>query len=161
MYDAEQIISRLRLKPHPEEGGYYIETYRSEETIQSGQRNISTAIYYLLTPGAFSEMHKLCFDEIFHFYLGDPVEILQLYPDGTGEVVTLGTDLASGMRPQVIVRKDIWQGSRLKEGGSFALLGTTVAPGFDFRDYEPGERVTLVRDYPGYKEMITQLTRRI
>lgn len=147
---AEQIIAALGLKPLPHEGGFYAETYRSA---------FSTAIYYLLTAETFSAMHRLKFDEMFHFYWGDPVEMLQLWPDGTGRVVTLGTDLAAGQRPQVLVPGGVWQGARLLPGGNVALLGTTMAPGFEFRDYEPGDRAALVAAYPAFRDRILRLTR--
>jgi predicted cupin superfamily sugar epimerase len=82
-----------------------------------------------LTPDTFSALHRLASDEVFHFYLGDPVEMLQVWPDGSHRVVLIGTDLAAGERPQVVVPRGIWQGARLRPGGRFALLGTTVAPG--------------------------------
>src|SRR5207245_2095434 len=91
-----------------------------------------TAIYYLLTPDTFSALHRLPTDEVYHFYLGDPVEMLQLWPDGSGRVGTLGQDVRAGQLLQVIVPRGVWQGSRLRPGGAFALLGTTMAPGFDF-----------------------------
>ncbi|HEX2987415.1 MAG TPA: cupin domain-containing protein, partial [Chloroflexota bacterium] len=146
--DVQQIIAALNLQPHPKEGGYFVESFRSEgrllaEVLPEGfstPRALSTAIYYLLTPATYSEMHRLPGDEIFHFYMGDPVEMLQLWPDGTGKVVELGTDLESGQRPQVVVPGEVWQGSRLKQGGSYALLGTTMSPGFDYEDYESGQR---------------------
>ena len=96
---------------------------------------------------------------MFHFYLGDPVEMLQLLPGGHGRVLVLGTDLAAGMRPQVLVPGDVWQGTRLVPGGGLALLGTTVAPGFDPADYEPGERAALLAAYPAFAERIIALTR--
>jgi predicted cupin superfamily sugar epimerase len=104
-------------------------------------------------------MHRLPTDEVFHFYLGDAVEMLQLHPDGRGEVIRLGTDLAVGERPQVLAPGDTWQGSRLVPGGRWALLGTTVAPGFDFADYTSGRRSELIAAYPGFSELITALTR--
>ncbi len=167
MLTVDQIKSVLNLKPHPEEGGLFVETYRSDERISAealggryrGTRSVATAIYYLLTPDTFSAMHRLASDEIFHFYLGDPVEMLQLSPDGSGSVVTVGPDLARGMRPQVVVPRGIWQGSRLVPGGRFALLGTTVTPGFDFADYEHGQRDELVAAYPELRERIAALTR--
>jgi len=163
---AEEIIALLKLKPHPKEGGFYSETYRAGETIPanvlptrySGQRAFGTCIYYLLTASTFSAMHRLQSDEIFHFYLGDPVEMLQLLPDGTGKTVILGSDLRSGMQPQVIVPRGVWQGSRLVAGGKFALLGCTVAPGFDFADYEHGRRSELIASYPEFRERIVALT---
>jgi predicted cupin superfamily sugar epimerase len=163
---AEEIIALLKLQPHPKEGGFYSETYRSEESIPQGvlpQRYrgphaFGTSIYYLLTPGTFSAMHRLQSDEIFHFYLGDPVEMLQLSPDGTGQTIVLGSNLLAGMRPQVVVARGVWQGSRLVAGGKFALLGCTVAPGFDFADYEHGRRDDLVGSHPRFRGEIVALT---
>ncbi|MBN1956016.1 MAG: cupin domain-containing protein [Anaerolineae bacterium] len=162
---AEQIISLLNLQPHPE-GGYFRESYRSDEQIPPaglpdrypGARSFGTAIYYLLTPGTFSRMHRLATDEVFHFYLGDPVEMLQLWPDGTGGSITIGPDIARGMQPQVVVPRGVWQGSRLAAGGRFALLGTTVAPGFEFADYEVGQRGKLAAAYPHFRDLIAALT---
>ena len=166
MLTVDQIKSLLGLKPHPEEGGFFVETYRAGERIPAealggryrGARSVGTAIYYLLTPDTFSAMHRLASDEIFHFYLGDPVEMLQLFPDGTGRIVTLGQDLAKGMRPQAIVPQGVWQGSRLVPGGRFALLGTTVAPGFDFADYEHARRDALLSSHPTFRDLILSLT---
>ncbi len=163
---AERIKALLNLRPHPAEGGFFAETYRSDErlagealpTRYGGARAFGTAIYYLLTPETFSTMHRLASDEVFHFYLGDPVEMLHLFPDGTGRIVTLGPDLEAGMRPQAIVPRGAWQGARLVPGGRFALLGTTVAPGFDFADYEAGPREALLRTYPAFRDCIVALT---
>jgi len=167
MITADQLIALLDLKPHPE-GGYYIETYRSSETISEealpsrykGRRCFGTAIYYLLTAQTFSAMHRLRSDEIFHFYSGDPVEMLQLWPDGSGRVAILGSDVLNGMQPQVVVDRGVWQGARLLKGGKFALLGTTVSPGFEFADYESGRRKELVKSYPQFRELVIALTKR-
>jgi predicted cupin superfamily sugar epimerase len=167
MLTADKIIALLNLKPHPEEGGYFVETYRSSETISEkalpgrykGVRSFGTAIYYLLTPETFSTMHRLQSDEIFHFYLGAPVEMLQLWPDGSGRILILGTDIMNGMKPQAVIPKGVWQGARLLNGGRFALLGTTVSPGFEFVDYESGQRDDLVKSYPQYQDLIIALTR--
>jgi predicted cupin superfamily sugar epimerase len=167
MLTAEEIIRRLELQPHPCEGGYFRETYRSELALPAavlgsdyaGGRSASTSIYYLLTPETFSEMHLLPTDEVFHFYLGDTVEMLQLHPDGSSEVIRLGVDLGAGERPQAVVPGRTWQGSRLVAGGRLALLGTTVAPGFDFADYTSGRRAELVSAYPRHAELIVALTR--
>jgi predicted cupin superfamily sugar epimerase len=164
---AEDIKRLLHLVPHPE-GGSYIQTYKSPQSIPpdalagryDGPRSIGTAIYYLLEPGTFSEMHRLRSDVIFHFYLGDPVEMLQLSPDGATRVVQLGPDLMAGHRPQVVVPMYVWQGSRLIPGGRFALLGCSVSPGFEFADYESDHRDALVTQYPGQRGLITALTRR-
>ncbi len=160
---ANEIIEKLQLEEHPTEGGYFRETYRSKETIEKtehGLRSVSTAIYFLLTPETFSEMHMLHIDEIFHFYCGDPVEMLHLYPDGSGKTLLFGNDINAGMSPQVIVYGGIWQGARLAPGGKFALMGTTVAPGFEFRDYISGSRKELTNKFPVYSELIASLTRK-
>lgn len=159
--DIEEIKSLLHLQPHPREGGFFAETYRSAQTCDTGAggRSLATAIYYLLTSKSFSEMHRLPGDEIFHFYLGDPVEMLQLHPGGSSEIILLGADLASGMKLQHVVPGGIWQGSRLLTGGSFALLGTTMSPGFAYEDYESGKSGDLLRQWPQRKEMIRALTR--
>ena len=163
----EKIREQLRLRPQPMEDGYFAETYRSDLKVAqsvlgpaySGERLIGTAIFYLLTPDTFSAMHKLPGDELFHFYLGDPVEMLQLKPDATSEVVLLGQDIAAGMRLQHNVSGGVWQGSSLAAGGEFALLGTTMSPGFDYADYVTGDRAALIAAYPEHTERITALTR--
>lgn len=167
MNTAEEIIALLKMQPLPGEGGFFVETYRSKGMVDgnaltplySGNRSFGTAIYYLLTPDTFSAIHRLPGDEIFHFYLGDPVEMLQLGSDGSGERIIIGTDIESGMRPQVIVPGNVWQGSRLRPGGKFALMGTTMAPGFEFADYTPGFREPLLRLCPEFSELISALTR--
>lgn len=166
MLTAEQIRELLKMQPHPIEGGYFAETYRSGGTVPRsalrgypGDRSISTAIYYLLTPDTFSAMHRVRGDEMFHFYLGDPVEMLQLKPDGSGEILLLGQDIASGMRLQHTVPGEVWQGSRVRQGGKYALLGTTMAPGFEYEDYETGKRQELIAGYPQHAELIASLTR--
>ncbi len=167
MITVDQVKALLNLQPHPEEGGYFAETYRSDEQTPQGAlpdrykgpRPFGTAIYYLLTPGTFSEMHRLQSDEVFHFYLGDPVEMLQLWPDGSGRVVTLGTDIANDIHLQVVVPRGVWQGARLLPGGRFALLGTTVAPGFEYADYESGPGEALIAAYPRFRDLIVALTK--
>lgn len=164
---ADDIRRLLRLEPLPGEGGYFRETYRSALTLPPtvlpawyrAERSAGTAIYYLLSPGVFSALHRVRGDEVFHFYLGDPVEMLQLLPDGTSHVVVIGTDVVNGMQPQVVVPGGVWQGCRLVGGGQFALLGTTMSPGFDPRDFELADRAALVGRYPRQRELITALTR--
>jgi predicted cupin superfamily sugar epimerase len=165
MMTAEEVIKALSLEKHPKEGGYFVETYRSAETVfdeKRGKRSYSTAIYYMLTPDTFSEMHCLPIDEVYHFYLGDAVEMLHLYPDNTGKQVILGSNPEAGMRPQVLVPAGVWQGSRIAPGGKygFALIGTTMAPGFEYADYQSGSRGELSRNWPKFKELIALLTRR-
>jgi len=167
MLTAQQIQDLLKLRPLPIEGGLFAESYRSPLPLSadalppaySGERSAATAIYYMLTPDTFSAMHRLKGDEIFHFYLGDPVEMLLLKPDLTAEAVLLGQNLAAGMRLQHVVPAGTWQGARLAPGGKYALMGTTMAPGFDPRDYEPGKRAELVAQYPKYAPLVNFLTR--
>lgn len=167
MPSAKEIQDWLKLQPLPMEGGYFAETYRSKFTLSqqflpsgySGERALSTAIYYMLTPDTFSAMHRLKGEEVYHFYLGDPAEMLLLKPDGSGEALLMGQDIASGMRLQHVVRGGVWQGSRVAPGGKFALLGTTMAPGFDPADFELGAREELGTQYPAYARLIASLTR--
>ena len=158
---AEEIKALLKLEPHPVEGGWYRRTYTSEVSVAllRGVRPYGTAIYYLLEEGTFSEMHMVASDEIFHFYLGDPVEMLLLYPDGGSALLTLGPDLAAGQQPQILVPAGVWQGERLLEGGKVALLGCTVTPGFDFADYRSGSYAELAAKWPAEAERIRKLTR--
>ncbi|HXN28284.1 MAG TPA: cupin domain-containing protein [Candidatus Acidoferrales bacterium] len=165
MLTAEEIRALLQMRPHPIEGGYFAETHRGAPVLPQsllpgypGDRAISTAIYYLLTPDTFSAMHRVRGDEMFHFYLGDPVEMLQLKADG-GEVVLLGQDIAARMRLQHTVPGGVWQGSRVRAGGKYALLGTTMAPGFEYEDYETGQRQDLIVRYPEFSNLIVSLTR--
>ena len=163
---SERLKKILGLKPLPLEGGYYVESYRASEMLVAGAvseraqgaRVLSTAIYYLLTPDTCSRLHRLSSDEVYHFYLGDPVELLQLMPDGTGRVVTLGQKVFEGMHLQAVVPRGVWQGARLRRGGRFALLGTTMAPGFDFSDCEMGDRQRLLQRYPDCRTTILSLT---
>ena len=169
MLNPEKIINLLHLSPLPVEGGYYIQTYRASEHIPRNAlpdrykeaRPFSTAIYYLLTEeeDSFSCLHTLPTDEIWHFYLGDPVELLQLNQDGTGKLVVLGQDIESGQHLQHMVPSGSWQGARLVPGGSWALMGTTMAPGFEFQDFRAGDRTELIRDYPEFHALIIALTR--
>jgi len=160
MLSPADIRRILRLEPLPHEGGYFRETYRSAMRVStaSGDRSAGTAIYYLLVPGLFSALHRLPGEEVFHFYLGDPVEMLQLHADGSSRVVVIGPDLGAGMEPQLVVPGGVWQGCRLVEGGRYALMGTTMSPGFDPKDFELGARDSLVAAYPGERERITGLT---
>jgi predicted cupin superfamily sugar epimerase len=166
MLTAQEIIEHLRLEPLTIEGGYFRETYRSVLRLSGaalpseygGDRNVSTAIYYLLTPDTFSAIHRVKSDEVFHFYAGDAVEMLQLWPDGTGTTLTIGNDLATGHEPQVMVPAGVFQGCRLKHGCEWALMGCTVAPGFEYSDYESGDRAELTSAYPKFTELIASLT---
>lgn len=159
---ANEIRQLLLLEPHPCEGGSFRQTYVSRLRCQApqGERAAGTAIYYLLETGTFSEMHVLSSDEIFHFYLGDPVEMLQLWPSGEAKVVRLGPDLASGEQVQVVVPAGVWQGTRLIGAGQVALLGCTVTPGFEYVDYTSGAFAELAARWPAETDRIRALTRR-
>jgi predicted cupin superfamily sugar epimerase len=162
---AAELIAHLGLQPHPKEGGHFRETYRAAESFPAAAlpprygapRAPSTAIYYLLTPHTYSALHRLESDEVFHFYLGGPVCMLQLWPDGSGRTVVLGPDVLRGQQLQIVVPRGVWQGSFL-ESGEFGLLGCTVAPGFDYADYQEGRRAELTGQYPAFAELIARLT---
>ena len=158
---ADEIKSLLHLEPHPVEGGWYRRTYTSEVStaLLRGVRPYGTAIYYLLEEGTFSEMHRVASDEIFHFYLGDPVEMLLLYPNGRSALLSFGPDLTTGQQPQILVPAGVWQGERLVEGGKLALFGCTVTPGFDFADYRSGKYEELAAGWPAEAARIRKLTR--
>jgi predicted cupin superfamily sugar epimerase len=165
---AEEVKKILGLVPHPREGSWYIRSYESGEMLlpeafadgrYSGPRHTGTAIYYLLEPGTFSEMHRLRSDEVFHFYAGDTVEMLQLHEGGSGSLLRIGNRLAEGEQPQVVVPRGVWQGSHLVAAGKWALLGCTVSPGFEFEDYESATREDLCAKWPKFCPLIAQLTR--
>ena len=162
----------LRLEPHPREGGWFRQTYAADERVAptefansryASPRRTHTAIYYLLESTTFSEMHRLRSDEVFHHYAGAPVEMLQLHADGQGERLVLGADLAGGQQPQVLVPRNVWQGSRLLSSSGpedWALLGCTVAPGFEYEDYDSGSRAELLAEWPQWADLIEALTHR-
>lgn len=166
---VDDLIEALGLEPLPVEGGLYRQTYVSDEHQPAGalperyreDKPFSTLIYYLLTDDSdsFSALHRLPTDEVYHFYLGDPVELLQLFPDGRSERVILGHGVTHGERVQHVAPRGVWQGSRLIRGGRFALMGTSMAPGFTQSDYEGGERDALIARYPDEEALITSLTR--
>lgn len=168
MIEARDVIEKLDLKPLPEEGGYYRETYRGSSAQlpaqlfgieSSSNRTISTAIYYLVVPESFSALHRVKSDEMFHFYSGDPVEMIQIDDSGNLQRFVLGSNIFNGESPQVLVPKGVWQALRLKSGGKWALMGTTVAPGFEFEDFEVGARETMIRAFPQHEADITRFTR--
>lgn len=166
MLSAADVIRLLALQPHPVEGGAFRETYRSAAVIPAAvlpdhgaARSVGTAIYYLLSGDAVSEMHRLPGDEVYHFYLGDPLDTLLLAPDGSGRVVTLGPDLAGGQVPQLVIPGGVWQGSVRRAGPhGFTLIGATMAPGFDYQDYTRGSRVELTASWPVWAEDIRRRT---
>lgn len=159
------IIEKLKLISHPE-GGFYRETYRSDLFIQDsalpgfqGGRHCSTSIYYMLTSESFSSFHRIGQDEIWHFYMGDPVIIHMLSNKGSLLSVKLGNDIDNGQSPQYLVPANTWFAAELKPKLGFALVGCTVSPGFDFKDFELGKRDDLIQKYPKQEELIARLTR--
>ena len=158
---ADEIMALLKLEPLPVEGGFFRRSYTSAHAVgmPRGNRPMSTAIFYLLETGTFSEMHVLASDEIYHFYLGDPVEMLQLHPDGRSALFTLGPDLPAGQHVQLVVPAGVWQGTRLIGDGKVALLGCTVTPGFDFADYRNASYEELASKWPAEADLIRKLTR--
>ena len=160
----EAIIRKLGLEPHPERG-YYRETYRSSSEVQSqrhgGNRSASTAIYFLVTanePTTF--LHRLVSDEIFHLYDGGPLEIVRLFEDGRWDVAVLGMNLDDGERPQIVIPAGTWFGTELRPGASHCLVGCTVAPGFDFADFELAQGPELEARYPAAAERIRLMSRK-
>lgn len=166
MLTAEYVIELLGLAPLPIEGGFFRRSYTSAEQLPAtalparyaGGRDLSGAIYYLLRDTDFSALHRLQTDEIYHFYLGDPLELLLLHPGGGHALHVLGPDLAAGQQVQLVAPRGSWQGSRVRPGGRFALLGTTMAPAYDQRDFELGQRAELAAQYPAAAELIVALT---
>ncbi|MCO4781529.1 MAG: cupin domain-containing protein [Candidatus Cloacimonetes bacterium] len=151
-FDAAMIIEHFGLTPLEFEGGYYKQTYIKENE----KEIVSTCIYYLLTKDTKSILHKLKSDEVYHFYLGDPVELTVLGDDGKN--VTLGNNVFDGEELQYVVKAGEWQGSCLKKDGTWALLGTTMAPGFKLEDFEAGNKEKLMVKYPSFISKIETLT---
>ena len=156
---ADELIKKLELKPHPE-GGYYRETYRSPWSIpgMNPPKACSTAIYYMLMPGAVSKFHRFVSDEMFHYYLGDPCEWVWLTPEGRMKKMVLGKNLEKGEVLQMVVPAGTWFAGSLRPQGRYCLMGTTVAPGFDFSDLEFAKREELLRQYPAAQNEIFALT---
>ena len=163
---AKDWIEKLQLAPHPE-GGYFRQTYKSEVVIArealpagfSGARAASTAIYFLLDGQNFSAFHRLQSDELWHFYAGAPLCVHLLDPAGNYSRIILGSDPDSGEVLQAVVPAGNWFGSHVAGWSSFALVGCTVAPGFDFQDFEMGNRRDLGARYPQHHDLIARLTR--
>lgn len=166
--ESQQVIEHLNLKPLPEEGGYYKETYRSSDKIQfrfsnddpEVTRSVSTAIYYMVLPDSFSALHRITQDEVFHHYLGEPVDMLLIHPNGSHQLLKLGKNISEGEQPQIVVPAGTWQGLKLSsKSNGYALLGTTVAPGFEFADFELAIGDDLVNQYPDLESLIRDYTR--
>ncbi|NCG21475.1 MAG: hypothetical protein GWP91_20885 [Rhodobacterales bacterium] len=157
MLDVARLVENLNLSPHPE-GGFYREIHRAVQQVQVGNqvRSASSSIYFLLPAGQFSAWHVVRSDEQWHHYAGSPLE-LHLLTNGTHQVVTIGSDLAQGQLPQAMVPADVIQAAR--PVGGWALLGCTVAPGFDFADFRMNDRVELTRDYPAHSGIVEAFLR--
>jgi uncharacterized protein len=158
--DAQQIIDRLGLEPLPVEGGWYRATWQSPERVTQDQP-YGTAIILLLTDDAdgFSALHRLSHDEMWHFYAGDPVRLVMLHANGDSEDVVLGADVLNGQHVQTVVPRLTWQGAHVVAGGSWALLGATLAPGYVGAIYEGGDLDGLVGRWPDRADDIRRLVR--
>jgi len=163
--DARYWIEKLGLEPHPE-GGYFRQSYKAELVVPksalpegfAGARAASTAIYFLLEGKNFSAFHRLRSDEVWHFYAGDPL-VHGIEPEGKYFSILLGRDLEAGQVLQTVVPAGCWFASHVPDWKSFALVGCTVAPGFEFEDFEMGKREELARAYPQHRDVIERLTR--
>jgi predicted cupin superfamily sugar epimerase len=161
----DALVARLELAPHPE-GGFYRETYRAGDLLPreslpprfSGPRAASTAILYLLPAGAKSRLHRIASDELWHYHLGGPLEIVEIAPDGRAAAAVLGPDLERGQVLQKCVPAGRWFGARPLPGTEWVLAGCTVAPGFDFGDFEMGRRAELLKRFPSAADAILALT---
>ena len=166
MLSAQQLIKQYCLQPHPE-GGWFKETYKSTEIISASAlperfgapRVFSTAIYFLLEQGNFSAFHRIKSDECWHFYTGDPLDVYVLQQDGNLEIVHLGNNISKGLMFQYVVPADCWFASRPAPGSSFCFAGCTVAPGFDFADFELADAIALASLYPMHQSIIKTLCR--
>ena len=167
--NAEQVIQELGLEPLPIEGGYFAVSYTSGDLIPAqglperynNDRNLAGAIYFMETEIQFSAMHSLPTDELYYYHYGDPMEMLFLYPDGSGEIKILGPDLQNGQRPQILAPRGCYHGSRPLPGGEyeFSLGSTSMAPGYHESDPVFPPRDDLTKQYPEFSQLITALTR--
>ena len=161
---ARFLIEQLGLQPHPERG-YYAETYRAATNVRPSGHNLtrsaSTAIYFLVTADQpTTDLHRLASDEIFHLYEGGPLDVVRLGPGAAWDVARLGLDLAAGERPQIVIPAGTWFGTELGAGATHCLIGCTVAPGFEFADFElaRGHVTDLLVRYPGAADRIRRLS---
>ncbi len=164
--DFRKLIDLYNLEPHPE-GGYFRETYRSGENVPAAglparfgaARSFSTAIYYLLPQGARSHLHRIKSDEVWHFYLGGPLELIRISPEGTVKETILGRDVIRGQQVQCVVPAGWWFGAAPGPESDYSFVGCTVAPGFDFADFEMGDRDRLIELFPAAGPIIGRLTK--
>jgi len=166
MSDAQAWIDRLNLERHPE-GGYYRETYRTDEHIPAAAlpdrfdagRDVAALIYFLLPGDSFSALHRIRQDETWHFYAGSPLTLHQIAPDGTYTTTTLSRAVDEGHRLHTVVPAGTWFGATVADDDSYALVGCTTAPAFDFADFDLADRETLTDAYPQHQALIERLTR--
>jgi predicted cupin superfamily sugar epimerase len=164
MINAATLVKKYQLEKHPE-GGYYKETYKSNVVLPSeslpkdfgGDRVCSTAIYFLLEQGQFSAFHKIKSDECWHFYTGKTLEIFILFENGNLEIIKLGNNIEHGEVFQYVVPANCWFASRPAAHSNFCFVGCTVAPGFDFRDFELAKKEELLMEYPQHKSILEEL----
>lgn len=160
---AEDLKKTYGLSPHPE-GGFYRRTYEARGKYKplpapfQGERPYSTAIYFLLPQGCKSALHRIASDELWHFYLGGPLSIIQISPDGNCEVITQGSDILNGEKLQHVVPAGYWFGAIPADKTDYSFVGCTVSPGFDFAEFEMGNREALIQEYPQHREWIERLT---
>jgi predicted cupin superfamily sugar epimerase len=167
MQHADYFIQKLGMQQHPE-GGWFKETYRSEEGIEGdhlpprfgGERSFSTGIYFLLKGDEFSSFHRIKSDEMWHFYYGGPLNVYVIGDKGTLEIIRLGNNLDEGESFQAVVKAGCWFASRPVDGNSFSLVGCTVAPGFDFADFELANADELAAQFPQQGQLIKDLCRK-
>jgi predicted cupin superfamily sugar epimerase len=160
------MVNHYQMQPHPE-GGFYKQTYRSNEYLNAehlperfgGERVISTAIYFLLEGNQFSAFHRIKSDELWHFYYGTSLNIYVIHKDGSLEIIKLGNNPEAGEQFQAVVKAGCWFASKLVKGEGFSFVGCTVAPSFDFTDFELAKTEELVKEYPQHKDLIMQLCR--
>ncbi|MGB5819204.1 MAG: cupin domain-containing protein [Saonia sp.] len=165
MDTVEEIIRSLNLEPHPE-GGYFRETYRSTGEISpnglgqnyAGKRNYSTCIYFLLTSSTFSAFHKITQDEIWHFYMGSPVRIHMISDSGVYSDVIVGNDLEKKQLPQFVVPGGYWFAGEVINDNDYSLVGCTVSPGFDFKDFVLPKRKELMAKFPQHQRIVSKFT---
>ncbi len=162
----DRLIKHFKLSPHPE-GGFFSETYRASGLIPAnvfkgsfdGNRSISTAIYFLLPKGEVSHFHRIKSDEIWHFYKGGPLTIVELCEKEAPKQTILGCDIDAGETPQYVVRAGTWFAAFPCSHSEFSFVGCTVAPGFDFFDFELGDEKALLKRFPGASAVIKKLTK--
>ena len=154
--NCKDLIEELELTPHPE-GGYFKETYRASAHVTSSGRAASTAIYYLLDHGAVSHLHRIDADEVWHAYAGSGLRV-HIFEDKHYRFLDIGTDLKAGQRPQGVVPAGAWFGAELLSPDDFALVGCTVAPGFEFEHFELATRAPFLKRFPHQRSIIERLT---